>query len=55
MILGDESKILGELIIGDDPHIYEEDKNLYNDKKILKLTALWTKDDLYWDVSIQYF
>ena len=50
MILGDESKILGELIIGDDPHNYEEDKNLYNDKNILKLTALWTKDDLYWDV-----
>ena len=51
MILGDESKILGELIIGDDPHNYEEDKNLYNHKKILQLTALWTKDDLFWDVS----
>ena len=51
MILGDESKILGELIIGDDPHNYEEDKNLYNHKKILQLTPLWTKDDLYWDVS----
>ena len=42
LILGDERKILGELIIGDDPHNYEEDKNLYNDKKILHLEALWT-------------
>ena len=45
-----ENKSIGEFIIGDEPHNYEKNKNIYNEKQYKKINPLWYEDDMYWDL-----
>lgn len=46
-----ETKIIGELIIGDEPHNYETNKKIYNKDKYIEIEPLWFKSNLFWDIS----
>ena len=45
-----ENDIIGELIIGNFPHNYEEDKEIYNEAEYYETKALWTENQLNWDI-----
>ena len=47
---GKKGKYIGEFIIGDDPHNYETNKEIYNESEYLKVTALNDFDGLFWDI-----
>ena len=44
-----QQKIIGEFIIGDEPHIYENNKNIYNESEYIKTNAIFFGSRLYWD------
>ena len=46
-----ENKIIGEFIIGDEPHNYETNKSIYNESEYIKINALYQLDGLYWDIK----
>ena len=46
-----QNKPIGEFIIGDKPHNYEKNKNVYNENEYLKIRALYGFDHLFWDIS----
>ena len=46
----EENDIIGELIIGDDPHNYEENKIIYNESLYLKSNAIWSENEINWDI-----
>ena len=48
---GKQNKPIGQFIIGDEPHNYETDKNLYNEKDYIKIGALYQIDGLHWDIN----
>ena len=45
------AKKIGELIIGDEPHNYERNKTLYDKEQFIEIDALWSKDELNWDIE----
>ena len=47
---GKEGKYIGEFIIGDDPHNYELDKNIYDENKLMKVNAISDFDGIYWGI-----
>ena len=47
----DENNIIGEFIIGDYPHNYEEDKIIYNKTKYVQFKALWLEKEINWDIN----
>ena len=47
---GKEGKYIGEFIIGDDPHNYEENKKIYNESTLRKVNAISDFNGLYWDI-----
>jgi len=47
---GKKGKYIGEFIIGDDPHNYETNKEIYNESEYLKVTALNDFNGLFWDI-----
>lgn len=48
---GRQNKPIGQFIIGDDPHNYENDKNVYSENDYMKVGALYQMDGLYWDIE----
>lgn len=48
---GIQNKPIGQFIIGDDPHNYESDKNLYNESVYNKVGAMYQIDGLHWDIN----
>ena len=46
-----ENKIIGEFIIGDDPHNYEENKTIYNENEFIKINAMPMGYSLFWDMN----
>lgn len=50
----DENNIIGELIIGDYPHNYEENKKLYDRKTYKQFKALWSDKEINWDINFNY-
>ena len=46
-----ESDIIGQLIIGNFPHNYEDNKEIYNEKQYYQTKALWTENQLNWDIQ----
>ena len=46
-----KSNVIGEFIIGDEPHNYEKEKNIYNEEKYMKTYPLWYDDKMYWDIQ----
>ena len=44
-------KIIGEFIIGDEPHNYERNKTIYDKEKFIEIDALWSEHDLNWDIE----
>ena len=44
-----EKKPIGEFIIGDEPHNYENNKSIYNESEYIKTNALTFGGRLYWD------
>ena len=51
---GKQNKPIAQFIIGDEPHNYESDKNLYNENDYIKVDALYQIDGLYWDINFDY-
>ena len=45
-----EKKIIGEFIIGDEPHNYEKNKNVYNENEFIKINAMSVGTSIYWDI-----
>ena len=45
------NKSIGELIIGDEPHIYENDNNSYNKNNYNKVSPIKEYDELHWDLD----
>ena len=50
-IYGRQNKPIGQFIIGDAPHKYESDKNLYNESEYVKVNAFYQIDGLFWDIN----
>ena len=48
---GKYTQILGDFIIGDNPHNYEKNKELYNKDKYIQFDAIWSENNLYWDIE----
>ena len=46
-----QNKPIGEFIIGDEPHNYEKNKNVYNENEYIKIRALYQFNGLFWDIS----
>lgn len=46
------NKPIGQFIIGDDPHNYENDKNLYSESDYMKVGALYQMNGLFWDIEL---
>ena len=46
----EENDIIGELIIGDDPHNYEQNKIIYNESRYMKSNAIWSEKEINWDI-----
>ena len=44
-------KIIGELIIGDHPHNYENNKRIYNKEKYTHFNIKWNNNKLFWDIE----
>jgi hypothetical protein len=49
-IYKNENKIIGEFIIGDEPHNYESNKTIYNENEYIKVKPLAYRDSIYWDI-----
>ena len=45
-----DNKIIGEFIIGEEPHVYENNKNIYNENEYIKINSQWHFDAIYWDI-----
>ena len=46
-----QNKPIGAFIIGDEPHNYESNKNVYNENEYIKIGAIYQFDGLYWDIN----
>ena len=46
----EENDIIGEFIIGDDPHNYEENIIIYNESLYMKSNAVWSEKEINWDI-----
>lgn len=47
---GKKGKYIGEFIMGDEPHNYEKNKEIYNESEYLKVTAMNDFNGLFWDI-----
>ena len=47
----DKDNLLGELIIGDEPCNYEDDKFKYNESEFQKITPLSTNGYVDWEIE----
>lgn len=47
----EDRKVIGEFIIGDEPHNYEKNQTIYNKEKFIEIDALWSEHDLNWDIE----
>ena len=45
-----DNKIIGEFIIGEEPHNYENNKTIYNENEYIKIRPQWDFDGIYWDI-----
>ena len=49
----EKNNLIGEFIIGDEPHNYESNKQKYNKTEYLKVSPLSSDDSLYWDIEFK--
>ena len=47
---GKQGKYIGEFIIGDDPHNYETNKEIYNESEFLQVAAMEEYGGIFWDI-----
>ena len=47
---GKEGKYIGEFIIGEEPHNYEENKKVYNETNFLKINARYDFNGVFWGI-----
>jgi hypothetical protein len=46
-----DNKIIGEFIIGDDPHNYERNKEIYDEKNYIKTNPELNTESAYWNIN----
>ena len=49
--IDEDKKVIGEFIIGDEPHNYERNKTIYDKQHFIEIDALWSEHDLNWDIE----